>query len=431
MARKMTMTKEQQIRGCRKALANPKTPKQFLPGLKKRLKKLLAAIAFVLVLPALSRAQFIGYTTPQTVTQTLASNLACTGIAQTFTVENLGQNQHSVTVIPTSNTTKLAAVIQGLDASGNIVPISDTVFSSATVQQTPALTASGYYPIIRISVTCAGGNFTLNYSGTSSQSNVQAGAYLAGAIDKALWQGASQGTSQTSPAFIPPFGNSFGLLMFQYTTGSIAGSTISVSCNAAATTNVVNQSTFNIANVTTIQYFPIPSAICPQAQVVYSSGGASANTFAADYLLYQPGQGQTTSGLTLTEAQNLGAALVEKGARWDVVSTPAPGSQGTASKAAGGVGVRHVADCVTYSAGAAAAPAATLLTINLRDGATGAGTILWQTTINAAATAAQHGSGQICGLNLIGSTNTAMTLEFSASLANESESVTLTGYDVQ
>jgi len=34
------LTKEQQIRGCRKALANPKTPKQFLPGLKKRLKKL-------------------------------------------------------------------------------------------------------------------------------------------------------------------------------------------------------------------------------------------------------------------------------------------------------------------------------------------------------------------------------------------------------
>jgi len=34
------LTRGQQIKGCRKALANPKTPKQFLPGLKKRLKKL-------------------------------------------------------------------------------------------------------------------------------------------------------------------------------------------------------------------------------------------------------------------------------------------------------------------------------------------------------------------------------------------------------
>ena len=33
----MKMTREQQVKGCKKALANPKTPKQFLPGLRKRL----------------------------------------------------------------------------------------------------------------------------------------------------------------------------------------------------------------------------------------------------------------------------------------------------------------------------------------------------------------------------------------------------------
>jgi hypothetical protein len=31
---------QEQIRGTRKALANPKTPKQFLPSLKKRLSQL-------------------------------------------------------------------------------------------------------------------------------------------------------------------------------------------------------------------------------------------------------------------------------------------------------------------------------------------------------------------------------------------------------
>jgi hypothetical protein len=34
------MTKAEQIRGCQRALKNPRTPKQFLPGLRKRLKQL-------------------------------------------------------------------------------------------------------------------------------------------------------------------------------------------------------------------------------------------------------------------------------------------------------------------------------------------------------------------------------------------------------
>jgi hypothetical protein len=36
-----TLTREQQIKGCRKALRNPKTPKGFRSGLEKRLKALL------------------------------------------------------------------------------------------------------------------------------------------------------------------------------------------------------------------------------------------------------------------------------------------------------------------------------------------------------------------------------------------------------
>lgn len=138
----------------------------------------------------------------------------------------------------------------------------------------------------------------------------------------------------------------------------------------------------------------------------------------------------TTSAATLTTTTNNGAGIVEKGVRWQVINAPAVSTQATASKAAGGVGVRHVADCVTVSAGAATAPAATVLTINLRDGATGAGTVLWTTQITAGATATNHGNVAFCGLNLIGTANTAMTLEFSALLTNENESVTLTGYDV-
>jgi len=36
------LTRDQQIRGIEKALKNPRTPKQFLPGMRKRLAKLKA-----------------------------------------------------------------------------------------------------------------------------------------------------------------------------------------------------------------------------------------------------------------------------------------------------------------------------------------------------------------------------------------------------
>jgi hypothetical protein len=40
MARKMNIPIEAQIRGLKKALKNPKTPKAFLAGMRKRLEKL-------------------------------------------------------------------------------------------------------------------------------------------------------------------------------------------------------------------------------------------------------------------------------------------------------------------------------------------------------------------------------------------------------
>jgi hypothetical protein len=134
---------------------------------------------------------------------------------------------------------------------------------------------------------------------------------------------------------------------------------------------------------------------------------------------------------SLTEqVASLGALLSEKGFRIGLNSAPAAGSQATASVAAGGAAVKHVVDCVSYSASAIVAPTATLLTVNVRDGATGAGTVIWTKTFAASATAATHADGNFCGLNIPGSLNTAMTVEFSAGLTSESESVSFTYYDL-
>lgn len=130
-----------------------------------------------------------------------------------------------------------------------------------------------------------------------------------------------------------------------------------------------------------------------------------------------------------------GVNLSEKGARWSVVSSPGGGSQATASKAAGGAGVRHVVDCVSFSATSSAAIVAAIGVVNVRDGATGAGTIIWQYNVafpTAAALGLQDVSPQqICGLNLIGTANTAMTVEFGAAVTGASQTVNISGYDVQ
>ena len=134
---------------------------------------------------------------------------------------------------------------------------------------------------------------------------------------------------------------------------------------------------------------------------------------------------------TLTGRNIVGAAVTERSARWSVVSNPAAGSQASASIANEG-SVRHVADCLAFSAGSTSAPSLTALTVNLRDGATGAGTILWtHEVVVTAATGQNIAPFATCGLNLVGTTNTAMTLEFSASLANLVEAASLSGFNVQ
>lgn len=135
---------------------------------------------------------------------------------------------------------------------------------------------------------------------------------------------------------------------------------------------------------------------------------------------------------TTTGRNSIGAAIAEKGSRWSVVSAPAAASAASASIALES-SVRHVADCVSFSATASAAITTQSWTLVIRDGATGAGTVIWEYLVNPVSTGTGAQSVQahsICGLNLVGTTGTAMTAEFSAGVANVSQAVSLSGYNV-
>lgn len=117
---------------------------------------------------------------------------------------------------------------------------------------------------------------------------------------------------------------------------------------------------------------------------------------------------------------------VEPG-NWSVVNTPGTAAQAIASKAAV-AGVRHVCTGIFVSI-ACGATAQTPIKARLRDGATGAGTIIWEQAVAAPA----NGFANIPadGLSIVGSEGVAMTLEFEAAgVAASQESVTVTGYDL-
>mgnify|MGYP001566800462 CR=1 FL=1 len=117
---------------------------------------------------------------------------------------------------------------------------------------------------------------------------------------------------------------------------------------------------------------------------------------------------------------------------WSTKHTGAANAQATISKAAGTASQRHVCTGYAWSlSSGAGAPTSELITIAIRDGATGAGTIIWEETVSLVATAGQSARGGMAGLWLVGTAATAMTIETdSAPGANVVGSVSISGVTI-
>lgn len=139
---------------------------------------------------------------------------------------------------------------------------------------------------------------------------------------------------------------------------------------------------------------------------------------------YNRARDATAANMALLQGR--GSQLMTGPGEWAINQAPAAATQATVTRAAAGAGVRHVCKSITVSIAAVAAQGA--ITFNLRDGASGAGTILWTVTLIAPA-----GNGRdvtIGNLNIVGSANTAMTLESAvAPAATNFATVAMTGYD--
>jgi hypothetical protein len=117
-------------------------------------------------------SQDLGNVGLRTVAALLANGLTCTGTAQNFTTgitpgfNNLGQSQHQVSA--TSTAASFVLEIDGIDAIGTAIRISNPTVSFTTGTPLAYVTqGTGYYPQIRVSVTCtAAATFSMSYSGS-------------------------------------------------------------------------------------------------------------------------------------------------------------------------------------------------------------------------------------------------------------------------
>lgn len=139
------------------------------------------------------------------------------------------------------------------------------------------------------------------------------------------------------------------------------------------------------------------------------------------------------SALRLSGTTQETCLMVASPGEWAATHTPAAATQATATKAAGGAGVRHICRSITAAFSVPIAGTLTgFISVNLRDGASGAGTILRSWILDPTgivATGVGAAYFEATDLNIIGSANTAMTLEFSAAGdANTHESVSMSGY---
>lgn len=138
------------------------------------------------------------------------------------------------------------------------------------------------------------------------------------------------------------------------------------------------------------------------------------------------------SASVLSALSSAGAGLQVRPGDWSVNHVPAAATVATITRAAGAAGVRHVCTSIDAALVIPATANQPAITLNLRDGATGAGTILWSRRFGVGAAIAGDAQQEVSlsGLNIVGSAATAMTLEFSAAgVATTLQSVAMTGYD--
>jgi hypothetical protein len=296
-----------------------------------RMKPFLLSTLFSLLgllSPQSARAQFVGYTSPQTVQQLVLTSAS--GPTTALVANGGGLNPAGITLR-----------LEGSNDGVTFFPISDDATDAAQGE----VYAIGYYPVIRVNLVTFSINFgapriTASYSGTSGTAGQPLGLLNASqSYRKLLFSNLSAGANQ-SLIITPPFGSSAGYIFVNSSGAFPGGSTLTVTCVTA-----VGQVSFPAVTPSSGAITPVAIPPCPATsiQVAYTSGGASATTFSAVYNffgaapnnLFAPNvQGPATQNSETVSAANTAITVLLFGTqatRAHLYSVSARCSAGTAS----------------------------------------------------------------------------------------------------
>lgn len=247
--------------------------------------QIVAAILLLFLLAVPARSQFVGFTSPQTVTQT-ALNAA--GGATTFNVQNLGQNMHFLSYTRTGTVSLLDLRMEGSNDGVTFFPISDDAVDVTTTSG--VLYAVGYYPVVRVNLVAiaGGGTITANYTGTSGSSSPPTGNSYTGSLQgkKVVFSNLPMNANQNT-TLLTQNNNTAGFLFIVGTAAFPAGSSITISSqigNAGLTAVLPSTSLTGVSQI----LLPVSSSPATAAAINYISGGASANLFTVYYIFTPP-----------------------------------------------------------------------------------------------------------------------------------------------
>jgi len=273
--------------------------------MRKRIIKLAALVFALCALPAAARAQFIGYTSPQTVqvvplntvtapviSPTGAGAGTCPATAgNTCAIPNIGQVIHILTYTVAGSSAGTTSVDIRLEASNDGVtffPISD----DATDPTQGQVYAVGYYPVVRVNLATFSNatSLTASYVGASSVNGPPRGLFNSSQMTRKVAFSNLSKTSVQNALFGAPYGSTSGILVL-ISNNVLWGVGSQVSVNAEFAGNAQNVALVTIPNTgSAIWVIPVASVPADSINVQWSPAGSPAGSLNAYYYTYPAGQ---------------------------------------------------------------------------------------------------------------------------------------------
>jgi hypothetical protein len=282
---------------------------------KNLLSLLLSVVGFVA--PASLRAQFLGYTSPQSFNQQVFSGqttTARTPIPTTLNVctptngnpcgvRNLGQTFHYLTYTTTNPGCVVdLAIVASFDGTNFFNISSDASAANGLIGTGASVVggvyANGWFPIIAINLSnisnCVSG-VSAFYSGSSSAASGTFGVFTQSlGVRQAVFQNANL-TANTTNTLPTPFSSTGGKLYLICTVTCGAGTdqfSVLTAPSPPATQQTI--AVFTAANNTNLQVFTVPAVTAPYVQLLFSSGNFTTTNASLYYEFDSPGSPAAT-----------------------------------------------------------------------------------------------------------------------------------------